>query len=163
MSSVTIENTCKAGGSNESSALIHATTILIKDQGVLLMGASGSGKSDLALRLIDRGAKLVSDDYSLIGYHPEEKILIATPPPHITGLLEIRGLGVVSIPFCSKAKLALAVILDGDVERMPDPDNSVEILGQALPLLTINAFEISAAIKIEMKIECLLGDILLKD
>ncbi|MFT8737154.1 MAG: HPr kinase/phosphatase C-terminal domain-containing protein [Zymomonas mobilis] len=163
MSSVTTENTRKAGGSNESSALIHATTVLVKNQGVLLIGPSGSGKSDLALRLIDRGAKLVSDDYSLIDIKPKENILTATAPKNIAGLLEIRGLGVVTLPFCPKAKLALAIILEGDVERMPEKDSSIKILGRALPAITINAFEASAPIKVEMKIACLVGDILLKN
>ncbi|AEH61883.1 HPr kinase/phosphorylase [Zymomonas mobilis] len=163
MSSVTIENTRKADGSNESSALIHATTIFIKNHGVLLIGASGSGKSDLALRLIDRGAILVSDDYSLIEDDPEKRLLVASPPSHIAGLLEIRGVGIVKMPFSPKANLALAVILDDSVERMPDPADSVEILGRALPLLTLKAFEASTPIKIEMKIACLQGDILLKD
>ena len=68
---------------------LHATCVAINDQGVLLVGPSGVGKSDLALRLIDGGAELVSDDQTKVCL--EKGKLLASPPDKLAGMLEIRS------------------------------------------------------------------------
>jgi serine kinase of HPr protein (carbohydrate metabolism regulator) len=79
---------------------IHATCVAIGGQGVLIMGPSGIGKSDLALRLIDRGATLVSDDYTEIEL--VEGALTGRPPATIAGKIEVRGVGIVTMVFAGK-------------------------------------------------------------
>lgn len=97
---------------------IHASTVAIDGRGVLLLGPSGSGKSDLALRLIDRGAALVSDDYTrLVRSHDQ---LIASAPSTIAGKIEVRGLGIVGVSHVDDVPVALAVRLQHHRERMPE-------------------------------------------
>jgi len=98
---------------------IHASCIAVGKQGVLLLGDSGAGKSDLALRLIDDGAMLVSDDRTEL--YVSRGMLHARAPKSIAGLLEVRGLGIVALPFAKSAPLGLAVKLGAQPKRLPDP------------------------------------------
>lgn len=129
---------------------IHATTIAIRRgpgwRAVLLAGRSGCGKSDLALRLIDRGAMLVADDYTDL--HDDGGRLFATPPARIAGRLEVRGLGLIDLPHLDTAPVALLVTLDEAVERMPEP-SSRRLAGFAVPVVALAALEASAPIKVE--------------
>jgi serine kinase of HPr protein (carbohydrate metabolism regulator) len=130
------------------SAPLHATCIAISGRGVLLIGQPGAGKSDLALRLIDRGAELVSDDGTLIKARGGR--LIATPPATIAGRIEVRGLGILTMPYRPHVALALCVALDQAIPRMPEEKLPTrEIEGLALPLLAIAPFEASAPVKVE--------------
>ena len=130
------------------SVLLHATCIAIGGRGVLLLGASGSGKSDLALRLIDRGAELVSDDGTAV--EARDGRLYASSGPNIAGRIEVRGLGIVAKPARAEAPLALAVVLDQAVPRMPAETLPVRLIeGVALPLLALAPFESSAPVKLE--------------
>ncbi len=133
-----------------TGATIHATTVALRQDGewraVLLTGRSGSGKSDLALRLVDRGAMLVADDYTDLIV--EDGRLIATPPAAIAGKIEVRGLGIVALPHLPRVGVALAVVLDRAPERMPDAA-TVSIAGIAVPRIALAPFEASAAIKLE--------------
>ncbi len=101
---------------------LHATCVSIGDSGVLLRGAPGSGKSDLALRLIDSGGHLIADDQVLLVRL--ENQVIARAPAALEGMLEVRGLGIVMAP--SRAQVALALVVDlepdGTCERLPPPD-----------------------------------------
>src|ERR1700753_229338 len=97
---------------------IHATCVVYRRIGILLSGKSGSGKSDLALRLIAQGAKLVADDRTDLAV--KNGALIATAPKTIAGLLEIRGVGIVETPHAAGARIALVVDLSGKVERLPE-------------------------------------------
>jgi serine kinase of HPr protein (carbohydrate metabolism regulator) len=126
---------------------VHATCVAIDGLAVLLMGVSGSGKSDLALRLIDRGATLVSDDQTVLTV--VEGILIATPPDPIAGLIEVRGIGIVPLPYIARATVALAVRLDEPVMRMPETGLTEVFTGIAIPLLRVDPHQASAAIKVE--------------
>ncbi len=126
---------------------LHATTIAIGRRGVMLLGPSGSGKSDLALRLIDRGALLVSDDYTEC--HVLEGRLVATPPSTIAGKIEVRGIGIVETPFDSDVVVDLVVRLTGPVDRMPDPLLH-DVAGVAVPAVVLEPFEASAPIKVEI-------------
>jgi len=100
-------------------ANIHATCVAIGGKGVLLLGASGAGKSDLALRLIDDGAQLVADDRTLL--RAKNGALHASAPSSIKGLLEIRAIGIVAYPARASVKLALAVMLGAESARLPAP------------------------------------------
>jgi hypothetical protein len=100
-----------------SEANIHASCVAIGNQGVLLLGPSGAGKSDLALRLIDGGAKLVADDRTLLFL--AKGVLHAKAPASIKGLLEIRGVGIVKLPVRATVKIALVVKLGREGTRLP--------------------------------------------
>lgn len=101
---------------------LHATCIALDNKGVLLVGPSGVGKSDVALRLIDGGAELVSDDQTFL--RCEDGKLWASPPEKIVGLLEIRNVGLMRLPYCAETEVFLYVELVADpnsLERMPHP------------------------------------------
>jgi serine kinase of HPr protein (carbohydrate metabolism regulator) len=112
-----------------------------------LQGPSGAGKSDLALRLLDSGSQLVSDDYVRI--EAEDGALFAAPPPTIAGLLEVRGLGILSVPFIERAPLnAIVTCVEPElVPRLPE-SQTAKLHGISLPLYALSPFEPSAAAKL---------------
>jgi len=130
------------------SVTLHATCIAIGGRGVLFTGRPGSGKSDLAYRLIDRGAELVSDDGTLV--ESRDGRLIASAPATIAGRIEVRGLGILTLPFRASVPLALCIAVDQAMPRMPEeelPHRAID--GLPLPLLAIAPFEASAPVKVE--------------
>lgn len=129
-----------------SSDTVHASCVAIDGRAVLITGPSGSGKSDLALQLIDRGFTLVSDDQTIVRRVGDR--LVASAPPTIAGKLEIRGIGIVEMATASDVPLALVVALASDFARMPDDDHQRSLLGIALPMVTIDATTASAAAKV---------------
>ncbi|HEX7781880.1 MAG TPA: HPr kinase/phosphatase C-terminal domain-containing protein [Sphingobium sp.] len=134
-----------------SSETLHATTVAIGGRAVMICGVSGSGKSDLALRLIDRGATLVSDDYTVakrVG-RASAMHLIATPSANIAGKIEIRGIGIVDIPHKTDVPVALIVDLFDIVDRMPETPLTRRIAGVDVPVMKIAPREPSAPIKVE--------------
>lgn len=131
-----------------SSEMLHATCVAIDGRAVLLSGASGMGKSDLALRLIDRGARLVSDDYTLV--KRIDGRLVATAPATIAGRMEVRGLGVVAMAHLDDAPVALLVELADRVERMPDEAAVRAVAGVDVPVVRLIGYEPSAPIKVEL-------------
>lgn len=134
-----------------SSETLHASCVAIDGRAVLIEGPSGSGKSDLALRLIDRGATLVSDDYTIVRRIAGR--LMASAPPNIAGLIEARGLGLVSMPFASDVPVALIVTVSSAVERLPDDANMRTLAGVAVPLCLIAALEASAPVKVALMLK----------
>ena len=128
------------------SETIHATCVAIDGRGVLIGGRSGSGKSDLALRLIDRGAQLVSDDYTDLC--SVDGRLVARAPARIAGRMEIRGVGLVEIAAAPEAPVCLFVDLDSLPDRLPEPKTR-RIAGQDLPTIALAALEPSAPLKLE--------------
>ena len=128
---------------------VHATCVEIGGTGVLLRGPSGSGKSDLALRLIDGGAGLVADDRADLTL--EEGRVVVTAPPEIAGLLEVRGQGVRRVARVERAVLGLVVALvpPERVERLPE-DAQCQVLGVTLALVRLAPFEASAAAKVRL-------------
>jgi HPr kinase/phosphorylase len=126
---------------------VHATTIDLNGDGVMLRGPSASGKSDLGLRLIDAGGRLVADDrteLTLFG-----GAVRASAPKEIAGRMEVRGIGIMEVPTVPETRLALVVELVGaeDVERLPEPETA-DVLGVALPLVRLAPFEASAPAKV---------------
>ena len=133
-------------------ALEHASCVALGGKAVLIRGPSGSGKSDLALRLIDGGAELLADDYTTLTRKGEQ--IIAAPPDEIAGKMEVRGVGLVCMPSASAAPVALVIDLverDG-VERLPEPRDT-EIEGVRLPLLELWPFAASATAKVRLALE----------
>ena len=138
----------------ESMIHLHATCVSISGTGILIRGASGSGKSDLALRLIDHDAELVSDDYCEITI--EAGRLMAAAPASIAGKLEVRGFGIVSLPHIAKVVVGLIVDLckAHEIERLPDTTTTV-IENIAVPWLKLDPFSASAAHKVRMAVRIL--------
>lgn len=130
-----------------SSELLHATTVAVEGRAVAIEGRSGSGKSDLALRLIDRGAILIADDQTLLMRQGEA--LIARCPPTIAGRMEVRGLGIVAMPHLDEAPVALIVRLGDEDQRMPER-RVRRIAGVAVREVTLDPMRGSAAIKVEI-------------
>ena len=129
---------------------IHSTSVVIDDNGVLILGDSGSGKSDLALRLIDSGATLISDDISICRKNLNNIYLYC--PPEIKGLLEVREIGIITVPFVERIKLRLVVNLkSNNNERFPK-DSSFRILGIKIPIINIEGKNSSAVAKIKVKL-----------
>ena len=129
---------------------IHASCVALGAEGVLLLGRSGAGKSDLALRLIDDGATLVADDRTIL--FTRRGALYARPPDSIKGLLEIRGLGILELKVRTNVKVSLVVQLGREGERLPvhrlyrpPPPLSV---GRAPPQIALNGTYASTPAKV---------------
>ena len=129
---------------------IHASCVARNGAGVLLLGPAGSGKSDLALRLLDRGFVLVADDRVDIVDG------MASPPAQLAGLLEVRGLGLLRMPHAAPARLALAVKLGADVPRLPEPGREP---ATGLPLVALDPRAPSAPQVVALALDCALGAI----
>jgi NAD(P)-dependent dehydrogenase (short-subunit alcohol dehydrogenase family) len=132
------------------SVNIHASCVAIRGKGVLLIGASGAGKSALALQLIDTGAKLVADDRCDLSARGGK--LIAAAPVSIAGLMELRGIGIVQMPYAKSIGVVLAVKLGKSRERLPppafyQPPAPLEDV-RPVPLIVVNASDIAAGARI---------------
>jgi HPr kinase/phosphorylase len=144
---------CEGGGSEIST--IHGTVISVDGAGILIRGPSGSGKSDLALRMIDGGAHLVADDRVVLVHI--RGALEARAPKALQGMIEVRGLGVISLPESKVepvVKIELVVDLSSsrdDIERMPEALR-VELDGVELRRLRLWPFEASAPAKVRLAI-----------
>lgn len=128
---------------------IHASCVELVGRGVAVVGPSGSGKSDLVVRLLDAGAALVADDQLLV--ERREAALFGRAPPRLAGLLEVRGLGIMKLPFRVETRLALVVELDptGAVARLPEPQ-AYPLLGLDLPRLRLDPRPASAAAVVKL-------------
>ncbi len=125
---------------------LHASAAARDGAGVLVLGPPGSGKSDLVLRLIDAGFTLIADDQVCL------EGLRASPPAALAGLLEVRGLGLVRLPFRA-ATLVLAVRL-GDGARLPEPERLPDL---DLPVICLDPRAPSASLRVAMALDCLCG------
>jgi len=135
-------------GPRLSAETLHASTVALDGRAVLISGPSGSGKSDLALRLLDRGFVLVSDDQTIVKKDGDR--LSATAPPTIAGKLEVRGIGIVEMERVDNVPIALAVELTSEIQRMPDDSRERLILGVHLPLISVDASAASAPSKVAL-------------
>jgi HPr kinase/phosphorylase len=127
---------------------IHGSCASRTGDGVLLIGPSGAGKSDLLLRLLARGFDLVADDRVEIADG------VASSAPSLAGLLEVRGLGVVRLPYVAETRLALVVELGDAAARMPAPTRH-RTLG--LPLIRLDPWSVSAPERVALALDCALG------
>lgn len=137
------------------TVLMHGTCVALGGRAAVIRGKPGAGKSDLALRFISAfrhdGAALVADDQ--IRICRKQGNLCVSAPEKIAGLIEVRGVGIISLPPQPQAELALIVELTaaGEIERIPsDPWPSEEILGVCVPVLKLFPFEASAAAKLNV-------------
>lgn len=115
--------------------VIQAGGIAIAGRAVLILGEPGLGKSSLALALIDRGAVLIGDDG--VRLEVADGRLLASPPPHIAGLIEVRNVGLITRPTTSRVPVALALRLDPAAPRLPEAAERIDLLGQPIPLLRL--------------------------
>jgi HPr kinase/phosphorylase len=131
-----------------AGARFHGSCVARDGAGVLLLGPSGAGKSDLALRLLGQGFELVADDQVDVieGF--------ARSPAALAGLLEVRGLGIVRLPHLADVKLNLVVELADRTERLPHPERHAEL---NLPLVRLNALDVSAPDRVALALDCALG------
>ena len=134
-----------------SSETVHASTVASEGRAVLITGPSGSGKSDLALRMLDRGFTLVSDDQTIVRRDGDR--LIASAPATIAGKLEIRGIGIVEMETAKDVPVALIVELTSDIQRLPDDSRERPVLGLPLPLVSVDALTASAASKVALALD----------
>ena len=134
-----------------SSETLHASCVALDGRAVLIIGISGSGKSDLSLRLLDRGFTLVSDDQTIVRKAGDK--LIATAPETIAGKLEIRGVGIVDMETVKDVPVALLVELTSDIQRLPDDSRTRPVLGVSLPLISVDALTASAASKVALALD----------
>ncbi|MGH7154696.1 MAG: HPr kinase/phosphorylase, partial [Acetobacteraceae bacterium] len=128
---------------------LHATCVSRDGAGVLLVGAPGSGKSDLALRLLSRGFALVADD------RVDVEDGMAQAPPELAGLLEVRGLGIVRLPYAAEARLALVAELEQPA-RLPQPARDADL---GLPIIRVAPFAASAPDCVALALDCALGSV----
>ena len=136
---------------------IHATCVAINGCGVLIIGKSGLGKSDLALRLINnKGAVLVSDDRTDINVENDK--IYASSPNTIKGMLEVRGIGIINLDSCNQAEVKLVISLVDDmakIERMP-AEKFYCLKDVKIPMIDLYSFEVSAVDKVVIKLKALL-------
>ena len=140
-----------APGPRLSAETIHASTVANNNRAVLITGPSGSGKSDLALRLLERGFTLVSDDQTIV--KKDGNRLLASAPASIAGKLEVRGIGIVEMDHLGDVPVSLIVELTSDIVRLPDDSGERPILGVKLPLVTIDAMTASAPSKVALALD----------
>jgi HPr kinase/phosphorylase len=127
---------------------IHGSCVARDGAGVLIVGPSGSGKSDLTLRLLSRGFDLVADD------QVDVVDGVARTPEALAGLLEVRGLGIVRLPHRTGAKLHVVIALTDQPERLPRPERHA---GLGLPLVRLRGADASAPDRVALALDCALG------
>ena len=132
---------------------LQASAVAIDGRALVIEGAPGVGKSSLALALIERGAVLIGDDGVTLKRDgepgDEDARLVAVPPPNIEGLLEVRGVGLLTVPVAEATPVALVLTMlgpdDPDGERLPRWAPKRDILGCRVPSLRFRAGEIAPA------------------
>lgn len=147
------------GEVGEEPIQVHATCVELAGIGVLLRGPSGSGKSDLALRLIDAGARLVADDR--VDITRGNGRVYASPPAALAGLMELRGVGILRVPAVARARVGLVIDLvrPAEVPRLPERQ-TVDLDGIPVPALMLAPCAPSAAAKVRLAARAAAADIL---
>ncbi|MCU0948359.1 MAG: HPr kinase/phosphatase C-terminal domain-containing protein [Porphyrobacter sp.] len=131
-----------------ASVIMQASAVVIGGQALLIEGPPGSGKSSLALALLDRGAELIGDDAVTLTRTGER--IIASPPPRIAGLIELRGIGLVTWPVAQPAPLALILAIGGPPgERLPQQASRQTVLGVPVPRLAFDPGTVAPAQRAE--------------
>jgi len=142
----------------EDRIVVDGVGVVLGEIGLLLRGPSGSGRSDLALRLIDAGARLIADEQVEIARRGSWVTLgaLASLPPSLKGRIEARGLGLVPVPYVAEAQLlgwVVDLVAAEAVERMPKAQ-SVDYLGIKVPLLCLYPFHPSVTAKLRLVVRC---------
>lgn len=133
--------------SNADTLVIQAGAVAIGGRALLIEGPPGSGKSSLALALIDRGAQLIGDDGVTVERRGER--VLASPPPNIAGMLEVRGVGIIECDTAQSVPVALILRLGDSAERLPENLRLRDLLGIAIPCLPFTPGEIAPAVRAE--------------
>jgi len=136
-----------------SSETIHVSSVAIDGRAVLIGGRSGAGKSDLALRLIDRGAVLISDDYTFVRRASGKAL--ASAPERIIGKIEIRGVGIAEMATAQDVPVALYVDLSGEPVRLPEGKDRIAVAGIPIPSVALDGHHASAPLKVEAALRLL--------
>lgn len=136
-----------------SSETIHVSSVAIDGRAVLIGGRSGAGKSDLALRLIDRGAALISDDYTFV--RRDRDRAFASAPERIAGRIEMRGVGIVEMASAGNVPVALYVDLSGEPVRLPEGKDRIAVAGIPIPSVALDGHHASAPLKVEAALRLL--------
>jgi HPr kinase/phosphorylase len=147
---------------------IHATTVAIAGRGILIRGKPGSGKSELALRLIDAAgfgageaplrATLVADDQTML--RVDNNKLLASPPKSLAGLIELRGQGLLHLPFLPEVPVDLVVDLReaAEIERLPEEHLlTCQIAGVTVPRIALDQTQPAAPAIVRMILTARLG------
>jgi serine kinase of HPr protein (carbohydrate metabolism regulator) len=135
----------------KASIFFQASCVAISGRGVLISGAVGSGKSSLALGLIDRGAELVGDDGVLLEQKSGQ--LIASAHPETLGLIEVRNLGLLTLPFIAQTQIALHITLDMSAPRFITEAEHIELYGVLIPKIGLWPQSPILPIKAEMALQ----------
>ncbi|UEM23296.1 aldolase [Skermanella mucosa] len=130
--------------------MIYGTCVALSGFGVLLRGPSGSGKSDLALRLIDGGARLVADDQVELSLDAAGRVMARAPKP-LAGLLEVRGIGILPVDAVRAAPVGLVVDLGDDdrIERLPEVE-TCPLLDRPIRRVALAPFHASTPAKVRL-------------
>ena len=126
---------------------IHANAVLFQNKGFLFIGKSGSGKSDLTLRVMEAGGTLISDDRTIL--IPQDKVLYATPPENLAGKIEVRGIGIMNVNYTKYCPIDVICELNIDYPRMPEEKTKI-FFGNTYKYFVINPFEISSIAKLRI-------------
>lgn len=129
--------------SSEDTLIFSASVVAVEGRALAIEGPPGSGKSSLALALIERGAELIGDDG--VTLTRKDDALIASPPPNIAGKLEVRGVGLIDLPVADPAPLALILSLGEQSERLPERLARRALLGVDIPTLPFDPGTIAPA------------------
>lgn len=129
----------------------QATCVAIGSMAILIEGKPNSGKSSLALSLIDRGAILIGDDSVMLQEQSDK--LFASPHPQTRGLLEVRNLGLMEMPVCEKVPVSLLIRLDRDAPRYIDQAQSVSIEGVEIPVIALWPDSPNMAKKVQLALD----------
>lgn len=115
-----------------SEIMANVSCVSMRGRGVLITGEPGSGKSSLALALLDRGGELVGDDGVQLAWDERTERVLAAPPPNTEGLIEIRNVGLLEVPTAS-APVAIVINLTKDAERLPLGTGQSLLIGHEVP------------------------------
>jgi HPr kinase/phosphorylase len=159
--------TDRPSGHSDKPLLVHATTVALGPVAAMLRGPPGAGKSDLALRFLSAQSQgsgipehrgLVADDQTRVRAVGDE--LFASAPERLAGLIEIRGLGIISVGAVGETRIRLVIdlVAASDVERLPLRDQTISWLGCSVPLRRLAPFEGSAPLKVALWLAGLAGD-----